>query len=277
MPELPEVETIVRSLRPRLVGQRVVAVETSGLALRRPIDLAQLRAACVGARVEAVRRYGKYWLIDFAKARTQQVLLGHLGMSGRLVFAQKGGVRAPHTHAVFHLSGGHELRYIDPRRFGVLRVYTREELARAPELAVLGIDPFSAAFTAGRLYELLRAAHRELKGFLMDQSRVAGLGNIYVCEALYLARLSPRRRADHVSVAGATRLHAAIGTVLKSAIRNRGTSISDYVDADGDTGDNQHALYVYGRAGEPCRRCRAPIRCFVQAGRSTYYCPRCQK
>jgi formamidopyrimidine-DNA glycosylase len=277
MPELPEVEMVVRTLRPRLVGQRIVAVESSGLKLRRAIDLEQLERACVGARVEAVRRLGKYWLIDLKGPAGPWVLVGHLGMTGQLLFADARAPRAPHTHAIFHLSRDRQLRYVDPRRFGALAAYPRADAASAPELALLGVDPLDPAFTVGYLTEELGHAHRDLKGFLMDQSRIAGLGNIYVCEALFLAGLSPRRRSDSVGPARAARLHAAIGEVLARAIANRGTSFSDYVDADGESGENQNSLYVYGRAGEPCRRCGARIRRLTQAGRSTFYCPRCQK
>ncbi|HEX9105333.1 MAG TPA: DNA-formamidopyrimidine glycosylase family protein, partial [Polyangia bacterium] len=141
MPELPEVEMVVRTLRPRLVGERISAVETSGLPLRRPIDRKALERACVGARVEAVRRVGKYWLIDLDNRRTgKHVLLGHLGMSGRLVFSDEDEPRAAHTHAVFRLQRGLELRYVDPRRFGVLRAYAAADAPASPELAVLGVD-----------------------------------------------------------------------------------------------------------------------------------------
>src|SRR4051812_32560858 len=139
---------VVRTLRPRLVGERIRAVETSGLALRRPLDRKMLERACVGARVESVRRLGKYWLIDLS---TQHVLLGHLGMTGRLVFADADSPRPRHTHAVFHLRPGLELRYVDPRRFGVLRAYSTSDAATSPELAVLGVDPLDAAFTVDYL------------------------------------------------------------------------------------------------------------------------------
>jgi formamidopyrimidine-DNA glycosylase len=274
MPELPEVEIVVRTLRPRLVGERIRAVETSGLPLRRPIDRPTLERACVGARVEAVRRIGKYWLIDLS---TEYVLVGHLGMSGRLVFADGKTARPPHTHVIFRLRRDLELRYVDPRRFGVLRAYAQAEAATSPELAVLGVDPLDAAFTVEYLIAALAASKRDLKAFLMDQSRVAGLGNIYVCEALWRAQLSPTRRADTVSRARAARLHAAIVGVLDDGIANRGTSLSDYVDADGEAGGNQHALAVYGHEGERCGRCGASLRRMVQAGRSTFFCRRCQK
>src|SRR2546425_165802 len=144
MPELPEVEMVVRTLRPRLVGEHIAAVETSGLPLRRPIDRKMLERACVGARVDAVRRIGKYWLIDLS---TEHVLIGHLGMTGRLVFAAEDAPRPPHTHAVFRLTRGDELRYVDPRRFGVLRAYAAADAAGSDELVVLGVDPLERGFT----------------------------------------------------------------------------------------------------------------------------------
>lgn len=277
MPELPEVEMVVRTLRPRLVGQHITAVETSGLRLRRPVDRRRLERATVGARVAAVRRAGKYWLIDLDHPRAgDQVLVGHLGMSGRLVFAEADAPRPPHTHVVFRLRGGLELRYVDPRRFGVVRAYAADEAARSPELAVLGRDPLDPGFTAAWLAEALGRARRDIKAFLMDQSRVAGLGNIYVCEALFRAGIAPTRRSDRL-VRRAAALHEAIVAVLTEGIANRGTSFSDYVDADGQAGENQRALWVYGREGEPCRRCGAPVRRVVQGGRSTFFCRRCQK
>ena len=273
MPELPEVEMVVRTLRPRLVGERIRAVETSGLPLRAPIDRTRLERACVGARVDAVRRIGKYWLIDLS---SEHVVLGHLGMTGRLVFADEDSPRPPHTHAVFHLRKGLELRYVDPRRFGVLRAYATADAPTSPELAVLGIDPLGPAFTVEYLRDTLARSKRDLKAFLMDQGRVAGLGNIYVCEALWRAQLSPRRRADR-AVKQAPALHAAIVASLEDGIKNRGTSFSDYVDADGAAGGNQHTLAVYGREKQPCRRCGAAVRRIVQAGRSTFFCARCQR
>jgi formamidopyrimidine-DNA glycosylase len=264
---------VVRTLRPKLVGQRITKVESSGLPLRRPIELRALNRACVGARVEAVRRIGKYWLIDLSN---DHVLVGHLGMTGRLLFATAKEPREPHTHAVFALGRGVELRYVDPRRFGVLRAYTKAEAPGSPELSVLGLDPLEPGFTIDHLQTMLDESRRDLKAFLMDQGRIAGLGNIYVCEALFHARLSPTRIANSVGRVRGKKLHAAIIKVLEAGIANRGTSFSDYVDADGNQGGNQHALWVYGREGELCRRCGARIKRLTQAGRSTFYCARCQ-
>ena len=274
MPELPEVESVARSLRPRLVGAKIVSFETSGLSLRRPIDRRAFERACIGFAVEEVRRIGKYLLLSLS---SQRVIVAHLGMSGRLVFAKSKETRVAHTHAVLGLSNGLELRYVDPRRFGVLAVYETKSVAKSAELSVLGPDPFESAFSVEYLIAELRSSKRNLKNFLLDQSRIAGLGNIYVCEALFRTGLSPRKRAHRVPRATAERLHQVILDVLETAVRNRGTSFSDYVDADGIEGSNQQMLLVYGREGDPCRSCGAPIKRLVQGGRSTFYCPKCQK
>jgi formamidopyrimidine-DNA glycosylase len=273
MPELPEVEMVARTLRPRLVGRRLVAVSTSGLPLRRPIDRRRLEAAC-GAAVQAVRRIGKYLLVDLSSS---EVLLTHLGMSGRWLFAATSEPRAPHTHVVFRLDDGGELRYVDHRRFGVLQVYRSDEVRASPELAELGLDPLEPGFTVEYLTAQLRATHRDVKGFLLDQTRIAGIGNIYASEALHHAAIGPRRRTTQLGAARIARLHAAIVAVLERGIANRGTSFSDYVDADGASGGNQHQLAVYGKEGEPCPRCSAKIKRLVQSARSTFYCPRCQR
>ncbi len=274
MPELPEVENVVRTLRPGLVGRHIDAVRASGLKLRQPIDLPALKRACHNASVLAVARVGKYLTVDLS---TGKVLLAHLGMSGRLVFAPRKEAERPHTHVVLSLDNGVDLRLVDPRRFGLLRVYLRSQLRQSTELAVLGPDPFDAVFTVDYLRAELRASKQPLKAFLLDQKRVAGLGNIYVCEALYFSRLSPLRRADRVQSVAAARLHAAILDVLSRAIENRGTSFSDYVDADGNAGENQHSLAAYGREGEACPQCSKAITRAVQSGRSTFYCRNCQR
>jgi formamidopyrimidine-DNA glycosylase len=205
------------------------------------------------------------------------VLLAHLGMSGRFVLS-RGGPRAPHTHAVFRLAGGGELCYVDARRFGVLAAYAARDISHAKELAALGPDPLDAAFTVEHLAGALAASRGiAVKSFLLDQRRVAGLGNIYASEALFHAGVSPRRRADRLGRARAEKLHQAIREVLAASVARRGTTFRDYVDADGEAGGNQHHLAVYARAGEPCRRCSAAVRQIVQNARSTFYCPRCQR
>jgi formamidopyrimidine-DNA glycosylase len=274
MPELPEVETVVRTLRPHLCGATIQGIETSRLPLRRPVPEDALRRVCAGANLETVERVGKYLLIQLSSGST---ILVHLGMSGRLMIVDRHAARAPHTHVVFALEGGRDLRYVDPRRFGVVVCYSTDELASTPELAALGPDPFEDDFTVDYLSGALASTQRDLKSFLLDQRQIAGLGNIYVCEALFRAGLAPRRSTARVRGARSAHLHEAILHVLSEGIRNRGTSFSDYVDANGEAGQNQSALLVYGREGKQCRTCGDRIRRLIQGARSTFYCPTCQK
>jgi formamidopyrimidine-DNA glycosylase len=274
MPELPEVETLRRSLARRVVGARVTDLWTSGLPLRqrRPIAKRALRRASVGRRIVAVRRVAKYLLIDTDGG---DVLVIHLGMTGKVLAAAAGTPRPSHTHVVWTLDDGRELRYVDARRFGWITTARPGAEAKLAELRVLGADPLT--LTADRLAALLRARRRPMKSFLMDQSAVAGLGNIYVSEALFVAGIHPSARSDRLGREQAARLSEAIGKVLRGAIANRGTTLSDYVDGDGRRGRNQLELHVYGRAGEPCPRCATAIRRVTFAGRSTFFCPGCQK
>jgi formamidopyrimidine-DNA glycosylase len=273
MPELPEVETIVRSLRPRLVGARIEAVWTSGLPLRlaRPLDTELLRRTCRGARIGAVRRRGKYILIE--TDATAGGVLVHLGMSGRLRLHAAEDPREKHTHVVWTLEGKKELRFVDPRRFGL--VQAARALDELPELTLLGPDPLADLETPA-LAEALAGSRAPVKAFLLDQSRIAGLGNIYVCEALFRAGVHPTTPARRAR-GRAEALVAAIRTVLEAGIANRGTTLRDYVDGEGGAGENQAALLVYGREGEPCRVCGDPIRRRVDAARSTFFCPTCQR
>lgn len=277
MPELPEVETVVRTVRPSLVGARIAAVTSSGHALRlgRALDLRALETLAVGARVRAVRRRGKYILIDLERETARGGgLLVHLGMSGSLRVQAARVPRVPHTHVVWTLDdGARELRYIDPRRFGFVAALA--DLEGAPELAHLGPDPL-LDLNPTALSVALARSRAPLKAFLLDQRHLAGLGNIYVCEALFHARLHPETPAREAQRA-APALATAIQHVLTLGIENRGTTLRDFVDAHGGSGGNQRALVVYGREGEPCVTCARPIRRVVQAGRSTFFCGHCQK
>lgn len=275
MPELPEVETVARTLRPRLVGRTITEVETSGLPLRAPLDETCLARACEGARIEAIERLGKYLLVHLS---SREVLLAHLGMSGRFVLASQQALRPAHLHVRLVLGDeDEELRYIDPRRFGMIVVYEAGEVGQAPELAVLGPDPLAEPFTPGYLLGALRGSRRDIKQFLLDQSQVAGLGNIYVCEALFRAQISPRRRTNTIGAKRAERLHQAIREVLEEALAHRGTTFRDYVDGAGEPGGNQFHLDVYGREGEACTACGTRVARLVQGARSTFFCPRCQR
>jgi len=273
MPELPEVETVVRTLRPRLLDATIAGVWTSGKCLRmaRPIDRAALARLSTAARISAVRRKGKYILIDLDQGRAG--ILVHLGMTGRLRLHAADEPRAPHTHVVWSLANAGELRFVDPRRFGW--VEASDHLDALPEVAELGPDAL-LEMDAARLRALLAMSSAPLKSFLLDQRRIAGLGNIYVCEALFRARLHPRTPARSATDCAAV-LARAIKAALKLALANRGTSMRDFVDAEGRTGDNQSALLVYGRVGQPCRVCGAAVRRSLDSGRSTFLCPRCQR
>jgi formamidopyrimidine-DNA glycosylase len=271
VPELPEVETVVRTLRPRLLGNSLQEVWTSGLGLRmaRAVDWAGLTKMSVGAQVAEVRRKGKYILIDLQGGAG---ILVHLGMTGRLRVQPSETPRAKHTHVVWSMTSGDDLRFVDPRRFGWVAI--SREVDQLPEVANLGPDALFELDLAG-LKKAMAASSAPLKSVLLDQKRIAGLGNIYVCEALFRAHLHPRTPASR-AVSAAPELLRSIRAVLKVALSNRGTSMRDFVDADGESGHNMPALLVYGREGDPCRDCGASIRRLVDSGRSTFYCARCQ-
>lgn len=273
MPELPEVETVRRTLEPAL-GARIVATWTSGKGLhmnRKPprAKLAQL----AGATITALRRHGKYLLIDTDR---DAVVIGHLGMTGRLRIVDGKAPRAPHTHVVWKLADGRDLRYIDARRFGQVDVVPRAGERAHPSLAVLGPDPITQGIDKDALFALAQTKRTPLKAFVLDQSVIAGVGNIYASEALWRAKLAPTARANTLTRATTGRLADAVHEVLTRALENNGTSLRDFVDADGVEGSNWDYLWVYDRDGQPCPRCKTAIRRAVHQGRATYYCPTCQ-
>jgi formamidopyrimidine-DNA glycosylase len=279
MPELPEVETVMRGLRQRLEGRTIVRAVAHRPDLRWPLPQG-LQNRLTGARVTGFRRRGKYILMRLAGGES---LLLHLGMSGRIVMTPlRPNQTAPHEHLVLETDDGWRLGFIDPRRFGsVDLVPTREEDAHKL-LAGLGPEPLEPGFSPAALSAGLAGKRTPIKAALLDQKLVAGLGNIYVCEALYRARLSPLRSAHTVPGVRATRLVPAIKDTLKEAIAAGGSSLRDYVQPDGELGYFQHAWKVYGHGGDACERCpRRPacpgIRRITQSGRSTFYCPRTQR
>lgn len=277
MPELPEVETVARSLRRRIVGKKITAVERSDKTLRRGLKLAELEHL-VGGKITAVERHAKFLLLH---ADNGWSVLAHLGMTGQMLVRPVDDEKPKHTHVVFALETAkhkHEqFWFVDPRRFGQFSVVKTAALPARPELKALGPDPFSKEFSVAFLVDALRGKKTPAKSALMDQKIFAGMGNIYVAEALFQAAISPKRLAGKIKRAEIERLHAATRAVLQHAIENRGSSISDYVDADGDPGGHEANLKVYDREGEPCSRCGKPIVRIVQAGRSTFYCKGCQK
>jgi len=272
MPELPEVETVVRTLRPQIVGQSIRSLWTSGQSLRmaRRLDKKRLQEACVGATICAVRRRGKYILIDFESGGG---VLVHLGMTGRLTVTDEGNERKKHTHVVWRLVRERELRFVDPRRFG--SVQTAAEPDQLPEIRALGPDPLTE-LDGERLCAMLSESRAPIKMFLLDQHRLAGLGNIYVCEALFRARIHPRTEARKAR-SKAEVLVRSIHETLELGIANCGTSFRDFVDATGAPGKNIDALLVYAREGETCLECGGRVKRIVDAGRSTFFCPTCQK
>jgi len=269
MPELPEVETVRRSLQP-IVGRRIEGVDVWESRLRRPVP-ESLAWHLDGRTIVAVHRRGKYLLFSLAD---DLWLLAHLGMSGALLVQPAGTERVRHDHVRIRLSGERQLTFNDPRRFGVLRV---GPLAELDEIARLGPDPLDETFTAAHLFALTRKRKKPIKNLLMDQPLIAGVGNIYANEALFRAGIRPGRQAAALTRREGEALFVALQGCLREAIELGGSSISDYRDSDGRTGYFQLTLAVYDRAGEPCRRCAHEVRRRVHAGRSSFYCPHCQR
>ncbi len=282
MPELPEVETTRQGLLVALEGQVLQTVETRVPALRFPLP-AELATRLTGRKVIGIDRRAKYLLIALEDS---QVLLVHLGMSGRMRVFPAGVGRPPpekHDHVIFHTNGGAEIRFNDARRFGVIDLMSADYVASHPLLRDLGPEPLGNAFVGPLLAAHLRGRRTPIKAALLDQKTVAGLGNIYVCEALYHANLSPRRGAYTVQGARAERLAQAIRHVLYDAIAAGGSSLRDFRHADGELGYFQTKFAVYGRESERCPRCAEErkaascIRRIVQSGRSTFFCSRWQR
>ena len=273
MPELPEVETIRRDLERELPGVRALKVTRASAAMLRDLPPARLRRAVEGRRFLQPARHGKLLRLPLEGDVELEV---HLGMSGRLTVQPAGAPREPHTHVEVVLQNGRALRFRDPRRFGRWALIEGgRTFGQVFEHG--GIDPLDRAFDAAALARILRAGRGEVKRRLLDQACLAGLGNIYVCEALHRARIHPARRSDTLGPEAAARLHAAILGVLRAALRSRGTTLLDYRDAGGNQGGFRIQLAVYGREGQPCTRCGRSVARMVQGGRSTFFCPACQR
>ncbi len=269
MPELPEVEVTRRSLARELTGRTISGVAVRERRLRWPVPRAV--QALAGRTVRAVRRRGKYLLVDCGDGH----LILHLGMSGSLRVLPSGTPPGKHDHFDL-LLGDRLLRLRDPRRFGAVLWSTGEPRAH-PLLAHLGIEPLTRALDPARLYALTRAHRAPIKQFLMDGRRIVGVGNIYANESLFRAAIHPRRPANRMSMEKSRKLVAAIKHTLRAAIRAGGSSLRDFVGTDGSAGYFQQRYWVYDRAGQKCRRCGATIRRLVQGQRSSFYCPRCQR
>ena len=293
MPELPEVETVRRGLQPVMEGSKIVKAEARRKDLRFPFQK-DFTARLTGQTVTGLGRRAKYLMADLTSG---DVLLMHLGMSGSFRVLQGDGKATPgefhyprsedraHDHVVFHMSSGAAVIFNDPRRFGYMKIIARNEIEDEPLLQGLGPEPLGNEFDAAMLAGACHNKKTSLKAALLDQRVVAGLGNIYVCEALYRAHLSPRRLAATLSTKKAEttdharRLVEEIHTVLNQAIKAGGSSLRDHRQTSGELGYFQHSFQVYDREGEKCQtpRCGGTVRRFNQNGRSTFWCPKCQK
>jgi formamidopyrimidine-DNA glycosylase len=291
MPELPEVETVRRGLAPVMEGATILKVEQRRPDLRVPFP-PRFARRLTGRRVVSLGRRAKYLIADLDDGT---VLVMHLGMSGSFRIEAEGSsttagtyyrprtkLRA-HDHVVFHMSTGVRVVFNDPRRFGLMDLIPRAELATSKHFRAMGIEPLGNELSGATLARLLAGRTAPLKASLMDQRLIAGLGNIYVCEALWRARLSPDRKSGTLATktgrptAAADRLADAIREVLQDAIAAGGSSLRDHIRTNGELGDFQHAFAVYDREGEPCPRGKGIIRRKVHSGRSTFYCPVCQR
>jgi len=278
MPELPEVETVRRGLDRHLVGRRIVRVEVGRERVVRRTSREQLIAGLTDTVVLAAERRGKYLLLPLDSGDS---LMIHLRMSGQVLLADAGSDRPAHTHVVMHLDNRREAWFVDPRTFGEVVVFDPDRIAvELPGVAALGVDPIADEFPRTELRRIIRSTSRALKPLLLDQHAIAGIGNIYADEVLHRARLRPDRPANSIDAAATWRLHAAIVDILTASIAVGGSTLGDaqYVDLMGKSGSYQDEHSVYGRTGERCSTCgRGWIRRTISGGRSTHYCPWCQR
>ena len=274
MPELPEVETVARCLRPVLVGRTVVACRLRAPGLVRHPDPESFVAELPGHHFADVRRRGKYLILPDPSGRW---LVVHLGMTGQLTPASPLDPEPDHLHLILDLDDGSQLRYRDPRRFGRLLLGTEAELLTSGTMPALGPEPIDPAFRAADLARRLHGRTAPIKALLLDQGIVAGVGNIYADDALFRARIRPTRPAGSLSIDAVRRLRRALNEVMQEAIESRGSTVRNYRDSLGREGEFQERLLVYGRAGEPCVRCSRPLSLTRIAGRSTVFCRYCQR
>jgi formamidopyrimidine-DNA glycosylase len=270
MPELPEVETIVRGLQGPLVGRQFTGVRLGWEKLIARPSVEEFKRGLVGQKILGVKRRGKYLVFTLSGGGS---LIVHLRMTGRLLIVNSGDELDKHDHLIFELDDGRELRFNNVRKLG--RVYLMGDQDEV--VGKLGPEPLDSDFTPADFAALLSGRRGMIKPLLLNQRFVAGIGNIYSDEALFAARIHPERRADTLTAEEIECLYHAIRQVLVQGIQNRGTTFSDYLDAEGREGRNQEYLQVFRRPGYPCPRCGTPIERTVVGGRGTYFCPRCQK
>jgi len=274
MPELPEVETVRRALAQHLPGRRIERVDAEAVQMRRPLEPTELARRLTGARLLEPRRRAKFLLLDTDR---QGALLVHLGMSGRIsLVTDPASPAPPHTHLHLSFDSGTQLRLTDPRRFGLAVWLAAQDEGNDPSLVRLGVEPLDSSLPRV-LPELFAGRTAPVKALLLDQRLVAGVGNIYACEALYRAGIRPSRPAGRIARHRLERLAHELQQVLAEAIEQGGTTLRDFADPSGELGYFAVRLAVYGRAGQPCHRCGTPLRSAVIAGRSTVWCSRCQR
>lgn len=274
MPELPEVETVATGLHKRVAGDVIESIWLGDKPQTFKSPPAEIAATVEGTRIESVRRVGKHIVVDLTAAKPGKdeirQWIVHLGMTGRFLVVDAAAELAKHTHAIAKLRSGRELRFVDPRRFGKLAVVREGAGFAGP-----GTEPLTV--TKEDFVRLFKGRKLAIKAALLNQKLLHGVGNIYADESLFRARIRPTRAAGKLTRDQLGRLHKELVKVLRAAIKAGGTTVSDYVDSDGAEGFFQFRLRAYGRTGEPCVKCKTPIRRIIVGGRSTHYCPRCQK
>ncbi|MHB8919033.1 MAG: bifunctional DNA-formamidopyrimidine glycosylase/DNA-(apurinic or apyrimidinic site) lyase [Desulfocucumaceae bacterium] len=274
MPELPEVETVKRSLESQVAGLTITEVNLIMPKIVRTPSPGDFVGNLPGKRIKKIGRRGKYLLIHLSGNMTLAV---HLRMTGRLVYSPPGTQPSKHTHAIFRFSNSFELHFSDIRQFGRMALMETGRMDDWPGLKNLGVEPLGESFTRDLLKKELKRKRTKIKPLLLDQTFIAGLGNIYADEALHRARINPEKSAASLTAREVAHLYQSIREVLEEGINNRGTTIRDYVDGTGKSGSNQESLRVYNREGKPCLCCGVPVERIKLGGRSTYYCPKCQK
>lgn len=273
MPEMPELENIRRTLMPHIKGRQIMQTE---ILLSRQIkwpDPENFAARLAGRIISDVDRIGKYLLLRLDSGVT---VVFHLRMTGQLCYREKGAADGTHSRIILHLDGGDRLIYGDTRTLGTVHAMTEEELPRIQGLAEMGPEPLSEEFTVDYLTKVLQGRKTKIKSFLLDQSNIGGLGNIYVDEALFLSGIHPLRRAEEIRAEEVPALYEAINRVIKEGIEDGGTTFRDYRNGNGEKGSHQDKLFAYGRDGEPCRKCGTIMEKIRVGGRGTHFCPQCQ-
>ena len=281
MPELPEVETVRRGLAPAMEGRSILALDVNRPDLRYPFPPSFAKRVA-GMKVERLGRRAKFL---HAELSSGEMLIMHLGMSGRFTvtggdvtaYASEDNSDPKHDHVVFHMEGGITITYNDPRRFGFMELWPVAQWQAYPRLIEMGPEPLTNGFSAAYLDEALAGKAAPIKAALLDQKVIAGLGNIYVCEALHRAHISPRRKSSSIPGDRAARLAPVINEVIREAIEAGGSTLKDFASTDGALGYFQHRFQVYDREGEPCMACGTEIKRITQSGRSTFYCGKCQR